>query len=34
VAERLKADAIATLNLRHFGAVTMACKPRLLPRDA
>ena len=34
MAERLKADAIATLDLRHFGAVTIAGKPRLLPRDA
>jgi hypothetical protein len=32
-AERLKADAIATLDLRHFGAVSIAGKPRLLPRD-
>ena len=32
-AERLKADAIATLDLRHFGAVTIAGTPRLLPRD-
>jgi predicted nucleic acid-binding protein len=34
VAERLEADAIATLDLRHFGAVTLATRPRLLPRDA
>jgi len=33
VAERLRAD-IATLDLRHFGAVTLAHAPRLLPRDA
>lgn len=33
VAERLKAEAIATLDLRHFGAVPIAGKPRLLPRD-
>ena len=33
-AERLKADAIATLDLRHFGAVKLAGSPRLLPRDA
>jgi len=33
VAERLRADAIATLDLRHFGAVTIATSPRLLPRD-
>jgi hypothetical protein len=34
VAERLDADAIATVDLRHFGAVALATKPRLLPRDA
>ena len=33
VAERRKADAIATLDLRHFGAVTLRGRPRLLPRD-
>lgn len=33
VAERLKAEAIATLDLRHFGAVKIAGEPRLLPRD-
>jgi hypothetical protein len=33
VAERRKADAIATLDLRHFGAVTLRGGPRLLPRD-
>ena len=33
-AERLRADAIATLDLRHFGAVRIAGSPRLLPRDA
>ena len=32
-AERLNADAIATLDLRHFGAVTIKGNPRLLPRD-
>lgn len=32
-AERLKAEAIATLDLRHFGAVSIAGNPRLLPRD-
>jgi predicted nucleic acid-binding protein len=32
VAERLRAD-IATLDLRHFGAVTLKHSPRLLPRD-
>jgi uncharacterized protein len=33
VAERLGAEAIVTLDLRHFGAVTLANSPRLLPRD-
>jgi predicted nucleic acid-binding protein len=33
VAERLKVEAIATLDLRHFGAVTIRGNPRLLPRD-
>ncbi len=33
MAERLGAD-IATLDLRHFGAVTLTHAPRLLPRDA
>ena len=33
VAERTRADAIATLDLRHFGAVKIAGSPRLLPRD-
>jgi hypothetical protein len=33
-AERLRADAIATLDLRHFGAVAIKGRPRLLPRDA
>ena len=33
-AERLRAEAIATLDLKHFGAVAMKGKPRLLPRDA
>jgi predicted nucleic acid-binding protein len=32
-AERLKADAIATLDLRHFGAVRIKGNPKLLPRD-
>jgi uncharacterized protein len=32
-AERLKADAIATLDLRHFAAVAIKGSPRLLPRD-
>ena len=33
VAERLGAEAIATLDLRHFGAVAVKGEPRLLPRD-
>ncbi|MCX6539777.1 MAG: PIN domain-containing protein [Acidobacteria bacterium] len=33
-AERLRAEAIATLDLKHFGAVPIKGKPRLLPRDA
>ena len=33
VAERLSADAIATVDLRHFGAVSIKGQPRLLPRD-
>lgn len=32
-AERLKAKAIVTLDLRHFGAVSIKGNPRLLPRD-
>ncbi len=32
-AERLRAEAIATLDLRHFGAVEIRGEPRLLPRD-
>ena len=34
VAERLEAASIATLDLRHFGAVNIRGKPTLLPRDA
>jgi len=34
VAERLRADAIVTLDLKHFGAVAIKGRPRLLPRDA
>jgi uncharacterized protein len=34
IAERVRADAIATLDLRHFGAVAIAGSPRLFPRDA
>ena len=33
MAERLRAAAIATLDLRHFGAVTLKGAPKLLPRD-
>lgn len=32
-ATRLKARAIATLDLRHFAAITIPGSPRLLPRD-
>jgi uncharacterized protein len=32
-AERLKAEAIATLDLRHFAAISIKGNPRLLPRD-
>jgi predicted nucleic acid-binding protein len=34
VAERLRADAIATLDLRRFAGVRIKGSPRLLPRDA
>jgi predicted nucleic acid-binding protein len=33
-AVRTKAEAIATLDLRHFGAVELPGQPRLWPRDA
>jgi uncharacterized protein len=33
MAERLGAEAIATLDVRHFGAVKLEGRPRLLPRD-
>jgi hypothetical protein len=33
VAERLSAGAIATLDLRHFGAMSLADATRILPRD-
>ena len=33
MAERLRVKAIATLDLRHFGAVSIKGSPRLLPRD-
>lgn len=32
-AERLRATSIATLDLRHFGAVSIRGRPRLIPRD-
>jgi len=31
--ERLGAGSIATLDLRHFGAISIRGQPRLLPRD-
>lgn len=34
VAERLRADAIATLDVKHFAAVRIKGDPLLLPRDA
>jgi len=33
VAERLKAEAIVTLDLKHFGAVRIRGGPKLFPRD-
>lgn len=33
IAERLRAKAIATLDLRDFGAMTLRGTPRLVPRD-
>jgi predicted nucleic acid-binding protein len=33
-AERLKATAIVTLDVRHFAAVSIKGHPKLLPRDA
>jgi predicted nucleic acid-binding protein len=33
VAERLGTEAIATLDVRHFGMVRIRGNPRLLPRD-
>ena len=33
VAERLKAEAIATLDVRDFGSVTLKGSPKLYPRD-
>ena len=34
IAERMRAEAIATLDLRHFSAVKIPGSPLLLPRDA
>jgi predicted nucleic acid-binding protein len=34
IAERVRARAIATLDLRHFGAVEISGSPKLFPRDA
>jgi uncharacterized protein len=34
IAERIRAEAIATLDLRHFSAVRIIGSPRLFPRDA
>jgi predicted nucleic acid-binding protein len=34
MAERLRVEAIATLDLRHFGAVTLEGRPALYPRDS
>lgn len=33
VAERRRAEAIATLDLRHFAVVRIAAEPKLYPRD-
>jgi predicted nucleic acid-binding protein len=33
VAERRRASAVATLDLRHFGTVVLRGRPRLIPRD-
>ncbi len=33
IAERLGAEAIATLDVRHFCAVSIRGRPKLLPRD-
>jgi hypothetical protein len=33
VAERIRASAIATLDVRHFAAVPLRGQPKLLPRD-
>ena len=33
IAERLRAKAVATLDLRHLGAVEIRGRPRVIPRD-
>jgi len=33
IAERLEVEAIATLDVRHFGAVKLRGGPALWPRD-
>ena len=33
IAERLRAHAIATLDLRHFGTIAIRGRPKLFPRD-
>ena len=33
IAQRLRAETIATLDLRHFAAVAIRGAPRLIPRD-
>jgi predicted nucleic acid-binding protein len=33
IAERRRAEAIATLDLRHFGSVRLQGNPKLVPRD-
>jgi uncharacterized protein len=34
LAERLHVEAVATLDLKHFAAVSIKGRPKLLPRDA
>ena len=33
IAERKRASAIATVDVRHFGAVALRGRPKILPRD-
>lgn len=33
IAERVRPDAIATLDLRHFGSIPIRGNPKILPRD-